>query len=178
MSNSRWQWQATEVPVVLRLRNGVVFRFGFGFGFGFGGLRFLGSMGNAWVSSETDDILNIHTLSDNHTWLPSRMLSEDRQHTAATHTKKKRKTVVQFLTWVSQTKGHKLRWGSQIHIAYVEDLLSISFGRCMYIGKPQEHQLMADKLNFAVLNGQSMRRFRTTGGLWRNSTEKLSGNKI
>jgi len=30
------------------------------------------------------------------------------------------------------------------------------------IGKPQEHQLMADKLNFAVLNGQSMR--RSTGG--------------
>jgi len=42
------------------------------------------------------------------------------------------------------------------------NLLSISFGQRLCIGKPQEHQLMADKLNFAVLNGQSMR--RSTGG--------------
>jgi len=80
-------------------------------------------------------------------------------------------SAVQFLTWVpKQNPKHKrqtpnkgptiemglncLGWGLAMGNFWVWRYAR----QCVCIGKPQEHQLMADKLNFAVLNGQSMRR--------------------
>lgn len=69
--------------------------------------------------------------------------------------------VVQFLTWVSQQQQQqqkkKTNAKQKTNNRWVW-VLSVCLRVCVCIGKPQEHQLMADKLNFAVLNGQSMRR--------------------
>jgi len=125
-----------------------------------------------WYASETDDILNTtytHTCTQigNHTWLHTKrqqMLSENQapgrllynfwhgspSKTPNTNAKRQTKGQQSRWVWIVWVGGWGLAMGNFWVWRYG--------GQCVCIGKPQEHQLMADKLNFAVLNGQSMRR--------------------